>query len=594
MILKRLCEAAERFDFPPAGYTEGPIKWLIDLKVDGRLLGFTKLSETDKPIDRGKLMRHPATPVQRTSGVEAQLLADKTDYVLGFVPQDADERTADRIGQCHAAFLELLQTCAADAPEAPMAAVVTYLREHLDPAGFPEDLERGDTLTFRVGGRILIDEPCVRAHWAERVSEIRIDRGGEQGTCLVCGRVAPIADRHPGKIKRVPGGQTAGCAIVSANASAYESYGLEAALTAPTCWDCARDYANVLSALLSSDRHSFRIFEQIAYVFWTREDADFSVATLLSAPQPEDVRELLDSVQDGRSRRSVESGDFYALALSGSGGRVVIRDWLETTVEAARRNIARYFRAQDIVDLDGQPGEPIKLMALMGALIPSVGRDPWKQLPPNLAAGVVRAALTGGNLPDQLLHRAVGRARSESDTKELQGRTIRGQKMTRQRAALIKLSMILSSHAKEGFDVTPEMNPQIDDPAYLCGRLLAVLESIQRTAIPGAKATLVDRYYGTASSAPASVFGNLIRQAQAHLGKLRKTQGGAHYRLQQQLEDIAAKLPQFPNTLTLIDQGKFGLGYYQQRAADRADRDDAVAAKRAKNEENAGEDASDV
>ncbi|MEA3403659.1 MAG: type I-C CRISPR-associated protein Cas8c/Csd1, partial [Armatimonadota bacterium] len=248
-------------------------------------------------------------------------------------------------------------------------------------------------------------------------------------------------------------------------------------------------------------------------------------------------------------------------------------------VGAAQRNIARYFEAQQMVYPDGQPGQPLKLMALMRAMIPSAGRNPWDQLPPDLTTDVVRAALTGKPLAESLLYRAVGRARSE-------------QSMTRPRAALIKMCLTLSTHRKEALELTPEMNPEIEDPAYLCGRLLAVLESIQRAAIPGAKATLVDRYYGTACSAPASVFGNLIRQAQAHLGKLRKDAKtrGAYFALQERLEEVAGRLPEFPHTLSLIDQGKFGLGYYQQRAADRAARDEAVAAKRAENEATDGED----
>ncbi len=579
MILKRLCEAVERFDFPPAGYTEGPIKWMIDLDGDGNLLGFTKMAETDRASDRGRRMYHPATPVQRASQVEAQLLADKTDYVLGFVPDDVSERTANRIGDCHEAFLELLQACSEDTDEDAIRAVITYLQDNLQEADFPEDLQRGDTLTFRVDGQILVDAESIREHWAACVAEDLAERGGDEQTCLVCGRTAPIADRHPGKVKRVPGGQSVGCAIVSANASAYESFGLDAALIAPTCWNCARDYALVLTEFLASDRHSFRISDQIAYVFWTREDSDLSVATLLSEPQPEDVRALLESVEDGRRRATGSADDFYALALSGSGGRVVIRDWLETTVEAAERNIARYFRAQQIADPDGQPGEPLKLMALMGALIPSVGRNPWDQLPPNLASDVIRAALTGGNLPDQLLYRAVGRARSE-------------QSITRPRAALIKMCLLMSSHAKEGFDVTPEMNPQIDDPAYLCGRLLAVFERIQNTAHNwDLNTTVVDRYYGTASTAPASVFGNLMRQSHHHLSKLRRDSDpkkrAAATALQRRLEELAARIDVFPNTLKLTEQGEFGLGYYHQRAADSAAANETKAANMAAQEDHA-------
>lgn len=109
------------------------------------------------------------------------------------------------------------------------------------------------------------------------------------------------------------------------------------------------------------------------------------------------------------------------------------------------------------------------------------------------------------------------------------------------------------------------------DPGYLCGRLMAVLESIQRLAIPNANATITDRFYGTASSAPASVFGNLIRKSQSHLAKLRKERPGTERALQERLETIQAGLNTFPKTLTLEQQGLFGLGYYHQRANDRAE-----------------------
>lgn len=58
-----------------------------------------------------------------------------------------------------------------------------------------------------------------------------------------------------------------------------------------------------------------------------------------------------------------------------------------------------------------------------------------------------------------------------------------------------------------------QLDPDNPNSAYRCGRLLAVLEAVQRLAIPGIKATVVDRFFGTASSAPASVFGRLVRGA---------------------------------------------------------------------------------
>ena len=144
---------------------------------------------------------------------------------------------------------------------------------------------------------------------------------------------------------------------------------------------------------------------------------------------------------------------------------------------------------------------------------------------------------TAAPLPAGLLYQAVNRNRAE-------------QKITRPRAALIKM-VLLSQH---GLSVSEDTMVQLDnqncDPGYLCGRLLAVLERIQQLAIPGANATITDRFYGTFSSAPASVAGVLLRKSQAHLGKLRKERPGFERALQARLEEIQAArggLPSHPH-----------------------------------------------
>jgi CRISPR-associated protein Csd1 len=118
-----------------------------------------------------------------------------------------------------------------------------------------------------------------------------------------------------------------------------------------------------------------------------------------------------------------------------------------------------------------------------------------------------------------------------------------------------------------------------ESPAYRCGRLLAVLEEAQRLAIPGVSATIIDRYFGTASSTPASVFPRLVRGAQPHLAKLERDRRGAAIALQRRIEEILGGLSLtkigglysgFPSTLSLQEQGLFSLGYYHQRAYDRA------------------------
>ena len=55
------------------------------------------------------------------------------------------------------------------------------------------------------------------------------------------------------QVKRIPGGQTSGNALISANVAAFESYGLEASLIAPTCGaDCGERFSKAANALIEN------------------------------------------------------------------------------------------------------------------------------------------------------------------------------------------------------------------------------------------------------------------------------------------------------------------------------------------------------
>jgi CRISPR-associated protein Csd1 len=92
--------------------------------------------------------------------------------------------------------------------------------------------------------------------------------------------------------------------------------------------------------------------------------------------------------------------------------------------------------------------------------------------------------------------------------------------------------------------VQETLDLQHQQPAYLCGRLLAVLDEAQRRASRGrVTATLTDRFYGAASSAPASAFTPLLKLAKtAHLPKLRKQQYAVHQEIDQLIAEVMVKL----------------------------------------------------
>lgn len=552
MLLERLRDYSQRLALAPAMYLKTPIRWLIDLDRAGKFVGFVITEGRSGKNDRGKEFLAPH--IGRSSGVRAKLLADNGEYVLGLA---RDRKKQARVAECHRAFVEQVQKCADETKEPSVRAALRFL-ENLDLAKLrvPKDLNPAHNITFRVKGVFPIHLKGVQDYWAA------VGDGGEdeeassttnEMQCLICGQRREAVKRLPFKIKRVPGGQPSGMALISANVPAFESYGLEASLIAPTCRDCGERFAKAANVLIEENDTHITI-GPLVYLFWTKEDRGFSVASLLSSPQPDEVRALVASVFDGkRAATGIDATPFYATAFSASGGRVAVRDWLDTTVGAAQRNLARYFGLQEIVERNGAEGRPFGLYALAASTV----RDASRELAPNIPKALLHMALRGGPLPLWLLFQAVKRNRAE-------------QGITRNRAALIKMVLLSWATDSAQEDTMVRLDADNREPAYLCGRLLAVVEAVQREAIPGTNTTVTDRFFGTASSAPASVFGRLLRGSQAHLGKLRKEKRGAYEALQQRLEEIQAGLPAFPKTLTLEQQGLFGLGYYHQRAADRA------------------------
>ncbi len=537
MILQRLVEFARRIpDLPPSMYSPLAFKWRISLDPNGGYLGITELSGGEK-ANRGLTIM---SPNRKRSGTAPPplLLADKASYVLGA----GAESPADswHFGE----FTALTRRCAESTGEPAVRAVLAFLEKHKEsPISLPEGLEPGDLVCFRVGDVQPTDLPAVRSFWvAQNVSS------GDSRQCILCGRIGPVDRVSPIAVKGLAriGGQSSGMALVSANNDAFLSYGAQQALIAPTCRSCGEAYANSINYMLANE--AYRVFVgPTAFLFWTSEESGFNYASLISQPQEEDVKNLIESYRTGQFSELRNAQAFYALSLSASAGRVVVRDWLETTVPKVQANLARWFQLQALRDSDGKPGRPFGVYALAASLY----LKPNDQMVANVPRALVRCALFGGILPDWMLAQAVGRNRAE-------------QGVTRNRAALIKAAL-LSQVKDYKEDYMEKLDSTCTSPGYLCGRLLAELEAAQKAAI-NPKATIVDRYYGAASSAPATVFGNLMRNNRAHMSTLNRDKPGIGIRIDKNLQEILSKLGEFPRTLTLKEQAMFALGYYHQKA----------------------------
>ncbi|MEI2616591.1 MAG: type I-C CRISPR-associated protein Cas8c/Csd1 [Thermomicrobiales bacterium] len=561
MLLQALRDYSTRLDdLGPPMYKRTPIKYEVQLDVEGNPIGLVTLTGGEElRADRGLPMLVPL--LVRTSGIKPILLADRGDYALGW-------GDGPRTAQAHRGFIDLVSECADTTGERDVFAVVHYLAQPDElRIPMPADADPQANVTFSVEGRWPIDSPAVRAFWAMKADRSASAGDGEtMMECIVCGERRPPLRRMPIMIKGLGpvGGQSSGAALVSANVDVFESFHLKNNHIAPMCSDCAERVSKALNALIE-DESSRLYLGRVLYVFWTREPTSFAWGTLLSRADPGQVEALLTAAYRGRSgAMTLDATAFYCVGLSGSGGRVAVRGWIDTTVSEASQNLARYFALQRLVDIRSSDQRYFGIRSLADATIREGSKDPPL---PDVPQALMRLALRGGALPMSLVAQVIRRIRA-------------GQVVNYQQAALIK--MVLASQQSEGWETfMVGLDEQNRDPAYLCGRLLAVLDVIQREALGERNATIIDRFFGSASTAPLSVFGRLTRGAQPHLARLRRDKPGAYIALERRMQDILAGIGAFPRTLSLREQGVFVLGYYHQRAADAEGRRQGAAARRA-------------
>ncbi len=425
-----------------------------------------------------------------------------------------------------------------------------------------------------------------------------------QGTlCLVTGRVGePIARSHKPKILGVPGIAAGGYIVSFAKAApAFSSYGFQMGENSPVSESAAAAYALALMELLRSEDNHINL-GPLAVCSWAKKSpkAGGQMMRLLTKAYPEEVKRFRSAVIAGNFDDEVPKLDrLYTIALTGNAGRIVIQHWLDQTFADAAENFNQWQDDLEIapmfserataaksnksktVEANEQPPSPFAIPNLARATLRESKQQKTDKLVTERIVQLYRAALEGTAPSLMLLKPILDEFQSAFVKDDASKPTF---PFNVSRFALIKLILLRffrnQPDRKEG-DFMPE--PQLADtpePAYNLGRLLAVFESLQDRYHNFEKkgAGVVERYYGTASSAPAAVFPQLCKLARHHMSKVRKEDESAARRLDDQIGDILKKFqpaapgesPKFKRMLTLPEQGIFALGFYQQRAKDRA------------------------
>ncbi len=391
----------------------------------------------------------------------------------------------------------------------------------------------------------------------------------------------------------MPGGRPSRIGLVSFNKNAFESYGWLGNDNAPISRDAAEASATALNRLLhpaypdprqpgqTLPPRNLRLSADTAVCFWSAEksgDEFCSVFAGLLEANPASVRELYYSLWQGKAPEIADPSAFYALTLTGTQGRAIVRDWFESTVARVAHNLALHFGDLNIVRNTPKPKDhdlppQLALTLLLRSL--AVGGE-TENIPAPFIAQLVEAALHGTPYPFSILQRALERTRAEIGREKQEGfKGYQAKERSDARAALIKA--VLNRRQRFFPQTTPykevhrTMDPTHTSEGYALGRLIAVLERIQQEAIDNINASVVDRYFSGASAAPRSVFVRLLKNARHHVRKAKDdpTKGGIVFLLDRLVDELAShfdpKHNGFPPHLDLEQQGLFVLGYHQMR-----------------------------
>lgn len=578
---------------PPFGFTDENISYCLVLSKTGGLVDIQDVRDTSEKKPKPRRLSVPR-PENRTSGIKPNFLWDKTAYVLGIegnkdkksakeTPWVVNAKTNEAFRQVHC---DLLGKSDDEGLKALSQFLASWKPEQFSQAPFnSEHVDANVIFKLDSEARYIHERPAAKDFWLLRIQPANEDGKNisNVGTCLVTGQCAALSRLHPaikGGYLAQQGGQSSGVRIVSFNAEAYESFGKSQGDNAPVSEQAAFAYTTALNYLLRRENGHCLSIGDTSTVFWAQaKDAQQEVeavslfANIVNPPtdegQSNKVKHTLEKIAKGRPFEEVApevdpSTRFFVLGLAPNAARLSSRYWMDSTLGELGQHLSAHWQDMQIMPLPWSPEQP---PSVWRCLIETAVLRKTENISPQLAGEWLRSILTGQRYPRQVLTQLVQRLRSDGDVNGL-------------RAALIKA--VLHRDHRKGFtkEAIP-MSLELENAplAYRLGCLFAVLEQAQRGALGDVNSSIVDRYYGTASSVPYSVFPRLIAGCQNHLSKIRKDKPGFAVNLDKQLGGVIASLPHsFPKQLTIDQQGQFAVGYYQQKQSFFTKKDSAPSA----------------
>lgn len=604
----------------PPGFVKKNIRAYICLSESGRLLCIELCSKDETQIcpDIGSLANGPD---------KCNPLREKTSVILG-EPGAAKPEYFRKLLRDGSECAESLLMCLNALEDEEIFAQICSEAQRLK-------LKPTDYISFRVNDVPITKDEKAKQWWTGYRRTLTGGTNGSTVRCLITGQPTTPLATLPG----IDGLQTVGgkqqVRLFCFDKAAFRSYGLEQSANAPVSEEAFAVVKGAMDDLLAGapamyDRDKNREFNPTApvysgmkFVHWY----DFSLApeddpilqSIMNGDDfdededdlsPEELEEecrrylqmkqecadkTVNAVFSGEAPKKL-SGEYHIMLISGNVSRAMIRRYEHGNYETLRKNLQKWMNDLRLQDNFGTGiVRPQKLYTRLIRLVKfqSSGQNLSEQMKKELAGvtpAIIMAIINGTPLPDTVAVRALAYIRSkllsagEDEKKSYMPDAVACQ--------WLKVWLIRKRRMRNEEEMLMEYyDSAFPNAAYHCGAWLAVYANLQHAAMGDVNATLVRRFYASASQTPALVFGTLERMGEVYLDMLRNKKRGLCEIYEDKLNEVCAFFGtepgrQLPKTLDLEDQSCFALGYRQMCTQIKGEIKQRSAEKEKRQEEN--------
>ncbi|MDD4493621.1 MAG: type I-C CRISPR-associated protein Cas8c/Csd1 [Eubacteriales bacterium] len=592
MLIKALCDYDDvqqdkysETSFNSDLFSKQDVSYMILLTPEGTISGIVDIRDIEEIVSKNgkvKAVMRPRSIIlpkrSQKSAIDLNIIEHRPLYIFGLNYDKAkssftpDDKT-DKAKKSHDLFVKgNLEFC--EELRSPMvSAYVNFLknwqpeRETENPHLFEIAKNYTSSFYFALSGSPTItlheDKELIEKYVRIKEKESKESVPKNTAICPIEGKNLPTARIHE-KIKGIRGGAATGGVLIGMKNSAFESYGKRQSYNSAMSDVAMKKYTRSLNALLADRSHN-QVLGDITLIYFAVDKNDSSACDIFSAmlygSEDEELERSLDSVAkqiaqgktgDLSALEVSEDAQFYVVGLAPNSARISQKFIIRNSFGRVVQNLIEH--QHDLKMRENAAQTPI--WRLTKELVSPKSKDTVSS---PLISSVFMSIINGTNYPVALLETVIRRVRTDSDEENKPFI-----KMNEVRVGIIKACLnrrARFSNQKE--EITMALDETNRNPSYLCGRLFAVLEKVQQDASGGnLNRTIKDAYFNSACVRPATTLPKLVILSQNHLAKLTPESKIYYSKLIGSISSLFEG--EFPTVLSLENQGRFILGYYQQ------------------------------